>query len=108
MSSTTRVTPSVALHILERQQYRCALTGRELTPETAVLDHIVPLARGGAHAASNIWVLHRDVNQAKGKMLLEEFYELCQEVVAHKADSAGLMQLAASDWRQPSLQEEVR
>jgi 5-methylcytosine-specific restriction endonuclease McrA len=104
MSSTTRVTSAVALRILEQQQYRCALTGRELTPETAVLDHIVPLGRGGAHAASNIWVLHRDVNQAKGKMLPEEFFELCQQVMANKAVADRLVREAAADWHQSPLQ----
>ena len=107
MKSSTKVTPTVALRILEQQQYRCALTGRELAPETAVLDHIVPLARGGAHAASNIWVLHREVNQAKGKLLLEEFYDLCRQVMENKAVSEQLIRSADADWCKSPVPEQV-
>lgn len=67
--------------LLESQGYSCALTGELLTPETATLDHIVPLARGGDHALENLWVLHARVNTAKGTMLVEEFLEMCRQAV---------------------------
>jgi len=98
MKSHVKVTPSVALRILEFQNYRCALTGRELTPETAVLDHINPISRGGEHSARNIWVLHKDVNMAKGKLLLDEFYELCRLVLEHKDMAVVLKQQADAGW----------
>lgn len=68
--------------LLEYQQYRCALTGRRLTPETAALDHIVPIRLGGAHVIENAQVLHKDVNRAKGVLTNEEFLTICREVVA--------------------------
>lgn len=68
--------------MLERQGYRCALTGRELTPEVAAADHIVPLARGGEHRIANIWIIHQKINAAKGTMLVEEFVSMCRQVVA--------------------------
>lgn len=68
--------------ILEAQSYLCALTGRQLTPETAAIDHRVPLARGGAHAPYNLQVIHADVNAAKHTMTHEEFVAMCREVVA--------------------------
>ena len=73
------------LRLLERQQYRCALTGRSLTPVTASLDHIVPVRCGGEHAVENTQVLHKDVNKAKTTMTNEEFIQLCREVVEHAA-----------------------
>jgi 5-methylcytosine-specific restriction endonuclease McrA len=78
-----RVTASNVLRLLEWQQYRCALTGRELTPETASLDHIVPVRSGGEHRIENTQILHRDVNRAKTTMTNDEFIQLCQEIVAH-------------------------
>jgi len=69
------------LHLLEYQQYRCALTGRELTPQTAALDHIVPIRFGGEHIIENAQVLHKDVNRAKGSLTSEEFISMCGEVV---------------------------
>lgn len=68
--------------LLRRQQYRCALSGRELTPTTAALDHIVAISRGGGHSIENAQVLHRDVNRAKNVMGNEEFVALCRDVVA--------------------------
>ena len=77
------VTTGNVLRLLECQQYRCALTGRLLTPDTASLDHIVPVRCGGEHCAENPQVLHRDVNRAKTTMTNDEFIQLCREVVEH-------------------------
>lgn len=74
--STTNV-----LALLERQRFRCALTGRLLTPQTAALDHIVPIRCGGGHVIENTQVLHKDVNRAKGSLTNEEFVALCREVM---------------------------
>jgi 5-methylcytosine-specific restriction endonuclease McrA len=59
------------LGLVERQRYRCALSGRELTPETTALDHILPVRRGGAHVIENSQLLHKDVNRAKGPLTSE-------------------------------------
>jgi len=69
------------LKLLARQKYRCALTGRPLTPETAALDHIIPIRLGGEHTIENAQVLHKDVNRAKGSLSNSEFIVLCREVV---------------------------
>jgi 5-methylcytosine-specific restriction endonuclease McrA len=71
------------LRLLEWQQHRCALTGRTLTPETASLDHIMPVSCGGEHVMENAQVLHKDVNRAKTTMSNDEFIHLCREVVDH-------------------------
>ena len=69
------------LRLLEHQEHHCALTGRGLTPETAALDHIVPVRFGGEHLIENTQVLHKDVNRAKGSLTNDEFSGLCREVV---------------------------
>ena len=69
------------LCLLEYQQYRCALTGRKLTPKTAALDHIVPVRFGGEHLIENAQVLHKDVNRAKGSLTSDEFIAMCCEIV---------------------------
>lgn len=71
------------LRLLEWQRYRCALTGRPLEPQTASLDHIVPVRCGGQHRIENVQVLHKQVNRAKGTLTNEEFIQLCREVVEH-------------------------
>lgn len=71
------------LRLLEQQGHRCALTGRQLTPEVASLDHVVPVERGGNHCIENAQILHKEVNRAKHTMTNEEFVALCYEVVRH-------------------------
>ena len=68
------------LELMEKQRFECALSGRELTPETAVLDHVIPVARGGEHRIENAQVLDAEVNRAKGTLTNDEFIELCRLV----------------------------
>jgi hypothetical protein len=78
----TPISTGSVLQLVESQRYACALTGRALTPETAALDHIVPVRFGGEHVIENAQVLHKDVNRAKGSLTRAEFIDLCREVVA--------------------------
>jgi len=77
------------LRLLDHQHYRCALTGRCLTPQTAALDHVMPMRRGGQHAIENTQVLHKDVNRAKGSLSNEEFLAMCREVVQWTDSASG-------------------
>lgn len=66
--------------MLADQDYKCAATGLPLTPETASLDHKIPLAAGGEHAVENLWIVHERVNAMKGTATFEEFVEMCHAV----------------------------
>lgn len=79
--ASDKITKQGVLKLLEQQSYRCFLTGWELTPHNASLDHRLPVSRGGAHTISNAQALHEDVNRAKGTLTNEEFIELCRAVV---------------------------
>jgi hypothetical protein len=68
------------LRLLEKQGHRCALSGVKLTPETAELDHIVPLAKGGSNAISNVQWLHKRINRMKGSMKQDDFIDMCSKV----------------------------
>jgi 5-methylcytosine-specific restriction endonuclease McrA len=70
------------LKMLQDQQYRCALTGEELTPATASLDHKIPLSQGGTSDLDNLEIILLQVNAAKGSMTRDEFIALCRKVVA--------------------------
>lgn len=73
------------LALLADQDYRCALSGRRLTPQRAALDHIVPVSRGGEHRIGNAQVLDKLVNRAKGTLTNEEFIRLCGRVWRYAA-----------------------
>ncbi len=84
-----RLTKKLLLSIIEQQDFRCALTGRDLTPDTASIDHRQPLSRGGEHCVTNVQVVHSEVNSAKGGMTNAEFIQMCCEV-ADLARGAGV------------------
>ncbi len=69
------------MELLEAQDFRCAMSGRALTPQTAALDHIVPIRCGGEHVIENTQILDKAVNRAKGSLTSAEFIGLCREVV---------------------------
>lgn len=69
-------------HLLEVQQYKCALTGRELEPAIACLDHKMPKSMGGSDSVDNLQWIHTDANRAKGTMSMETFITLCRDVAA--------------------------
>ena len=77
----TPISAPGVLELLKRQQYLCALSGRPLTPESAALDHIVPVRVGGQHIIENAQILDKDVNRAKNALTNAEFLAMCREVV---------------------------
>jgi len=85
MKSESSVTAKRLLELLNQQNFTCPVSGRTLTPETASLDHIVPLSRGGEHSISNVWIVDQQINHAKGTLLLEEFIALCRCIVSHQS-----------------------
>jgi hypothetical protein len=76
-SKNQNVTKTQLMKLVIQQDYKCALTGWRLTPETASADHIVPIANGGLNAIENIQIVHFLVNRAKGTMENHEFVEMC-------------------------------
>ena len=75
------IKPKEISALIEQQEYRCALSGRTLTPETASIDHIVPLSRGGEHAIHNLWAVHHQINAAKGTLTADDFLAMCRDVI---------------------------
>ena len=69
--------------ILERQGYKCGLSGVPLEPELLEFDHIVPVSSGGADTESNIMAVTTVVNRSKRCLDLVEFVELCHRVAKH-------------------------
>lgn len=52
--------------IIMRDGSRCYLCGSDLPRQAITLDHVIPLARGGAHAEDNLRVACRPCNSRKG------------------------------------------
>jgi DNA-binding CsgD family transcriptional regulator len=78
----TRVTKDKAsgrelLKLIQEQDYKCALSGVDLTPSTANLDHKIPRKNGGSDSIVNLQWLSYEVNRMKGSMDQDEFIRLC-------------------------------
>jgi 5-methylcytosine-specific restriction endonuclease McrA len=66
--------------LIERQGFRCALSGVRLDPEHAVIDHIVPVSKGGDNEIENLQWVHTVANKMKGNMSNESFIKWCTRV----------------------------
>ena len=53
---------------------RCVYCGALLEFEIATIDHVYPLARGGAHVPGNVVVACAPCNRMKGDMLPHDFF----------------------------------
>jgi hypothetical protein len=84
MEAKKNITGTHVRELLNKQGYRCYLSGRELTPSTASLDHKLTISKGGAHDIENIGVVDYRVNLAKGTMTIDEFILMCRDVVQHQ------------------------
>lgn len=82
-SSSVKVTRKQLRSMLEFQEFRCALTGQQLTPDDAEVDHVNPRMAGGGDTLDNLQWLRRDVNRAKGTMSNDEFVAMCVAVAKH-------------------------
>ena len=63
----------------------CYLTGREICinkPKEYHLDHIIPTILGGTNDLDNLEICCAEANHAKAGLSLEDFYTLCEEVLA--------------------------
>ena len=66
---------------------RCYLTGRLIDlnkSETYHLDHIIPTSKGGDNSLENCNITCKEANIAKNNLSVEEFYNLCLDVVNNK------------------------
>lgn len=78
-----KITASKLRQLLEWQGFRCALTGRELTPMNCHADHVTPRAGGGEDVMENIQLVVDEVNMAKGTMPQHLFLQMCRDVCRH-------------------------
>lgn len=81
-----RITPTQLLELLETQNYKCALTGCDLSPEDVSVDHCVPTSRGGQHCIENMQLVTKAMNKLKGTLTNAELLALCKQVVSTLGD----------------------
>ena len=75
-------TASQLMELIEKQSYRCALSGVALNPGIAALDHKIAVSNGGDDSIGNLHWVSNGVNKAKGTMGCDEFIEMCKQVAS--------------------------
>lgn len=63
-SSDGSVTAQFIISLLNKQNYKCAISGQCIKEEYHI-DHIKPLSKGGEHKSTNIQLLSPSVNMSK-------------------------------------------
>lgn len=79
----------------------CALTGLLVTPQTATLDHIVPIKDGGDSTPENLQLAIWWANEMKSTMSMEQFKEritiLYEHLILGRVGSTGEKEAGSSD-----------
>ena len=75
--------------ILEEQEYKCAITGDELTPDNTAFDHRVPLADGGSSEKENLQAVLKSVNTSKHEMSMQDYVDMCAKVIKNIGSEYG-------------------
>jgi 5-methylcytosine-specific restriction endonuclease McrA len=73
--------PVSRARIIKRDRRICYLCNRLVPHRFLVLDHVVPLCRGGQHVESNLKVACHSCNSRKGTKLLHELVWLTPEIL---------------------------
>ena len=60
-----RIPPEVRKYVFERDRYQCKSCGKTKLETELTIDHIIPLASGGANDISNLQTLCGACNQQK-------------------------------------------
>ena len=71
--------------LLEKQEYKCAYSGRHLIPGVnASLDHIVPIAKGGSNDITNLQWVDKQINtRMKFGLSHQEFMSLLHQIISY-------------------------
>jgi 5-methylcytosine-specific restriction endonuclease McrA len=69
------ITPDQWLEMMKYFDWKCAYSGKSINvKENRSIDHIVPLAKGGAHEVWNLVPMYRPYNSSKNDKDIKEWY----------------------------------
>jgi len=71
---------------------KCYLTGRAIDindPASFSFDHKIPVSRSGTNTLDNLGITCKQANQAKSDLTIDEFIQLCGDVIINFGFSDG-------------------
>jgi len=66
--------------LLEKQEYKCALTGRDLNGNKFHIDHIVPKSKSGENIPDNWQLIVEEANVFKTDLSMSEIIKLAKDI----------------------------
>jgi hypothetical protein len=79
-TGTREEATQIVNNILEKQNYRCALTGRDLRNNKFHIDHITPKSKGGLNTLDNWQLIVEEANVFKTDISMEEIIKLARDI----------------------------
>ena len=67
--------------LIEKQNYKCALTGDKISFDNIELDHILPTSRKGTNELSNVRWVTKQANRFKQNLTDKELKILCNKIL---------------------------
>ena len=67
--------------LLEKQNYKCSLTGDKLTFNNMELDHIIPSSKKGENELGNVRWITIQANKAKWNFTDKELFNFCNKII---------------------------
>ncbi len=76
-----RIKPSEIRELLHKQDFKCFLTGRELSPENVEAEHILPVSQGGEHKVENLCLIIDSLRELKRYRNPEEILSIAKDII---------------------------
>lgn len=76
-----RFKPSEIRELLQKQNFKCFLTGRELTPDNVEAEHILPISKGGKHEVENLCLIIDSLRELKRYRSPEEIISIARDII---------------------------
>lgn len=81
------IRPFERADVIKRDGMTCYICGQDLALDEVTLDHLIPISRGGAHAAENLAVCCQPCNSRKRDRLPEDMPRAMADKVERKIES---------------------
>ncbi|MBM9498651.1 hypothetical protein JWG44_00080 [Leptospira sp. 201903071] len=75
--------------LLDKQEERCFLSGRILTPDNTLVEHIHPIRFGGEHIKSNTCLIIEPLARLKRYYKEEEIIQIAIDIINFKGEQYG-------------------
>ncbi|WP_032925443.1 HNH endonuclease [Leptospira santarosai] len=75
--------------LLSQQKGICYLTGRDLYPVDTLVEHIVPLRKGGEHEFKNTCLIISPLSKLKRYYTEEEIVHISADIIKYKGNQYG-------------------